>query len=63
MSTMVKLTAEEVERRRQRNRAIALLLLGMVALFFTITIVKLGGNVAERQSFPIIDRYGNDSTP
>ena len=60
---MVKLTAEELERRKQRNRAIAFLLLGMVILFFTVTIVKLGGNVAERQSFPIIDRQPNVTTP
>ncbi len=53
---MVKLTAEELERRKQRNRAIAFLLLGMVVLFFTVTVVKLGGNVAERQSFPVIER-------
>lgn len=56
---MVKLSAEDLERRRQRNRAIAFTLVGMVALLFTVTIVKLGGNIAERQSFPILDRYEN----
>ena len=60
---MVKLTAEELERRRQRNRAIAFGLLGMVVLFFTLTVVKLGGNVAERQSFPVIERQQNVTTP
>ncbi len=44
----VKLTPEQERRRRRRNVAIALALVGMVALFFTMTIVRLGGNVAER---------------
>ena len=44
----VRLTAEQEGRRRRRNIAIALLLVGMVALFFGMTIVRLGGNVADR---------------
>mgnify|MGYP001553599708 CR=1 FL=1 len=30
-------------RRRSRNRALALVLLGFVVLFFCITIVRIGG--------------------
>ncbi len=60
---MVKLTSDELERRRQRNRAIAFLLLGLVVLFFALTIVKLGGNVAERQSFPVLERQPHGTTP
>jgi hypothetical protein len=39
---------EEGRRRRRRSIAIALILAGLVALFYVITIVRLGGNVAER---------------
>lgn len=41
-------TEEQVKRRRQRNLAIAWALIGMVALFFIVTIVKLGANIASR---------------
>ncbi|ODA67231.1 hypothetical protein A7A08_01978 [Methyloligella halotolerans] len=40
---------EEFKRRRhKRNIAIALVLGGLVVLFFIVTIVRLGGNVANR---------------
>lgn len=39
---------EDNKRRRRRSIAIALILVGMVALFYVITIVRLGGNVADR---------------
>jgi len=35
-------------KRRRRSIAIALALAGMVILFFVITLIRLGGNVAER---------------
>jgi hypothetical protein len=42
--------ADEERKRRQRKRslAIAWILLGLVVLFFIVTIVRLGGNVAVR---------------
>jgi hypothetical protein len=41
--------SEEAKRqRRRRSVAIALGLLGLVALFYVLTIVKLGGNVLDR---------------
>jgi hypothetical protein len=39
---------EDMSRRRQRSIALALVLLGLVALFFVTTIVRLGGDVATR---------------
>lgn len=40
----------EGERRRQRRRsfAIAFMLAGLVVLFYLVTIVRMGGNVANR---------------
>jgi hypothetical protein len=42
--------AEQERKRRQRMRslAIAWILAALVILFFIVTIVRLGGNVAER---------------
>jgi hypothetical protein len=42
---------EQLKRRRQRNLALAWVLGGIVLLFFIVTIVKLGGNVAERPAY------------
>ena len=39
---------EDLRRRRRRSIAIALILAGMVVLFYVTTLVRLGGNVAER---------------
>lgn len=39
---------EDSRRRRRRSIAIALILVGMVVLFYVATIVRLGGNVADR---------------
>ena len=39
---------EQARRQRMRSLAIALALLGLVALFYIATIVRLGGNVANR---------------
>jgi hypothetical protein len=41
-------TEEQIKRRRQRNLAIAWTLGALIVLFFVVTIVKLGGNVANR---------------
>ena len=47
----MKQDAEKERKRRQRMRslAIAWILAGLVLLFFIVTIVRLGGNVALRQ--------------
>lgn len=42
---------EQLKRRGQRNLALALVLGALVALFFVITVTKLGGNVADRPSY------------
>ena len=39
---------EQERRRRGRSIAIALVLAGLAVLFFITTIVRLGGNVADR---------------
>ncbi len=39
------LTPEQEKRRRQRNIAIALALAALIAIFYAMTIVKLGPNV------------------
>jgi hypothetical protein len=38
--------AEQQRRRRAKNIALALILAGVVTLFYVITIVKLTGNVS-----------------
>jgi hypothetical protein len=42
------LTPEELRKRKQRNWALAGLLVAFVALVYVVTIVKLGGNVMNR---------------
>jgi hypothetical protein len=44
----VTLTPEQKAKLRRRNIAVALGLVAMVGLFFAMTLVRLGGNVAER---------------
>ena len=39
---------EDMARRRKRAIALALILAGLVVLFFVTTIVRLGGDVAMR---------------
>lgn len=39
---------EDMSRRRKRSIALALVLGGLVVLFFVTTIVRLGGEVASR---------------
>lgn len=48
MSETYQWTEEELKKRRKRSLAIALILVGLVVLFFAVTIVRLGGNVADR---------------
>ncbi len=45
---MNELNEDELRRRRTRSIAIALILAGLVVLFYVTTIVRLGGNVADR---------------
>jgi hypothetical protein len=40
--------AEEKKRRNQRNLAIALLIAAFVVIVYLVTILKIGGSVAER---------------
>ncbi len=47
-TTTVTLTPEQQDRLRRRNIAVALGLIAMVGLFFAMTLVRLGGNVADR---------------
>ena len=41
---------DDEQKRRQRKRSIAIAwsLVGLIVLFFVVTIVRLGGNVAQR---------------
>ena len=43
----VRLTAMQIRRRRARSVAIALALFAFVALFYVVTIAKIGGNIAK----------------
>ncbi|MEM9633895.1 MAG: hypothetical protein AAGA50_21370 [Pseudomonadota bacterium] len=44
----IKLTPEQTKRRRSRSVAIAVVLAALVALFYVVTIVKLGPGVIDR---------------
>jgi len=41
----VRLTPAELKRRRARSIAIAIALAAFVALFYVVTIAKIGGNI------------------
>lgn len=43
-----QLTPEELRRRRRRSVALGLFLAFLAILFFVTTLVRLGGNVANR---------------
>jgi hypothetical protein len=45
---MADLTPEEQKRRRSRSIAIAVTLVALVALFYVLTIAKLGPQVLQR---------------
>lgn len=40
--------SEEHKKKRGRNIALALVLGAMVVLFFTVTVVRIGGNIVDR---------------
>jgi hypothetical protein len=44
----MSLTPEELRKRNQRNWALAGVLFAFVVLVFVVTVVKLGGNIANR---------------
>lgn len=44
----IRLTDEQKKKRRSRSIAIALVLGALVALFYVVTIVKLGPGVLDR---------------
>lgn len=44
----MQLSDEQIRRRRNRSIAIAWILAVLVAVFFIVTVVRLGGNVADR---------------
>lgn len=44
----MQLTQEQKKRRRARSIAIAWALVAMAALFFVVTMVRLGANMANR---------------
>ncbi|GAA0778698.1 hypothetical protein [Roseibium denhamense] len=44
----IKLTAEQEKKRRSRSLAIAGVLIGLVVLFYIVTIVKLGPDIMNR---------------
>ncbi|MBB4304220.1 hypothetical protein GGD81_003276 [Rhodobium orientis] len=44
----IKLTEEQKKRRRGRSIAIGLALAALVAVFYAVTIIKLGPGVLER---------------
>ena len=48
MTAMTQLTPEEQKRRRRRSIAIALALGALVALFYAVTIAKLGPQILQR---------------
>ncbi len=43
----IRLTAMQIRRRRARSVAIALALFAFVAVFYAVTIAKIGGNIAK----------------
>ena len=45
---MQQLSEEQLKRRRMRSIAIAWILAVLVAIFFAVTLVRLGGNVMNR---------------
>ena len=44
----VRLTPEQIRRRKARSLAIAVALAVLVALFYAVTLAKLGANVLDR---------------
>ncbi len=46
--TKTPFSPEDMARRKKRALVMALILAGLVAMFFVTTIVRLGGAIAER---------------
>ncbi len=46
----IRLTPDQERRRRQRSIAIAITLGALVVLFFVVTVVRIGGNIASHAS-------------
>ncbi len=44
----IVLSPEEIKKRNQRNIALALGIVAFVVIVFLVTILRMGGNVAER---------------
>lgn len=44
----VVLTEEQLKRRKRRSLAIALVLAGLVVMFYVVTIVKMGPNALRK---------------
>ncbi len=44
----VRLSAAQTKQRRNRSIAVGLILAGLVVLFYAVTVVKLGSNIANR---------------
>lgn len=44
----IVLTEEQLKRRKRRSIAIALVLAGLVVLFYVVTIVKMGPNALRK---------------
>lgn len=44
----MELTPEEKRKLSQRNWALAAMLVAFIVLVFVVTLVKLGGNIAQR---------------
>ena len=42
------LTPDELKQRKRRNLSIALMIVGFVVLIYLVTLLRLGGSVAER---------------
>ena len=45
----MRLTTEQLEARNKRNRALAGALVVFIVLVFTVTVLKMKGNMDERQ--------------
>jgi len=46
--TPTQLTEAELKTRRRRSIALALVLVGLVVLFYVLTIVKMGAGIFDR---------------
>ncbi|MDY6923607.1 MAG: hypothetical protein SWI22_06560 [Pseudomonadota bacterium] len=47
---MMRLTPEQMASRKKRNLALAAVLVAFIVLVFTTTVLKLAGNMEQRQA-------------